>query len=294
MTESLSVIDRLGYCTIRIECKLGGGRIATGTGFFFEFNVEVRGTVPAIVTNRHIIEGASLGRLRFTTKKKDGTPYNGNYYTFNLNGFEERWIGHPEGIDLCIMPIAPIVEEIKKKGISLFYIPFNRSHVPSMEALAELKAVEDIIMVGYPNGLWDSTNNLPIFRKGITATHPKFNYNGKEEFLIDAACFPGSSGSPVLHLNVGNYEKGGFLYIGDRVMLMGVLYAGPYYTVNGDIQIQNVPTVQKPVAVSRIPNNLGVIINSNKILDFEKMLTSDVNGKLSGYLMFHSSLRKKK
>jgi len=60
-------------------------------------------------------------------------------------------------------------------------------------------------MVGYPIGLWDEKNNYPIFRKGITATHPANDYNGKSEFMIDAACFPGSSGSPVYIIDELNY-----------------------------------------------------------------------------------------
>lgn len=66
-------------------------------------------------------------------------------------------------------------------------------------------------MIGYPNGLWDSQNNLPIIRRGITATSVKKDYNGKKEFLIDAAVFPGSSGSPVFIFNEGSYSvPGGF------------------------------------------------------------------------------------
>jgi len=44
-------------------------------------------------------------------------------------------------------------------------------------------------MIGYPSGLWDTKNNLPIVRKGITATTPYFDYNGKREFLVDIAAF---------------------------------------------------------------------------------------------------------
>lgn len=148
-------------------------------------------------------------------------------------------------------------------------------------------------MVGYPNGLWDKTNNLPIFRKGITATHPKYDYNGREEFLIDAACFPGSSGSPVLHLDVGNYVRSGILYRGDRVTLLGILYAGPHYTISGEIEIINVPTVQKPVALTRIPNNLGIIIKSHKILDFQKNIVNNDTALLD-FMIFHSAAKRTK
>ena len=38
---------------------------------------------------------------------------------------------------------------------------------------------------------------MPITRTGITATSFSLDYQGKSEFVIDAACFPDSSGSPV-------------------------------------------------------------------------------------------------
>ena len=40
-------------------------------------------------------------------------------------------------------------------------------------------------MIGYPNGLWDKVNGLPFFKRGMTATHPYINYNGREEFVMD-------------------------------------------------------------------------------------------------------------
>lgn len=280
MVNSLSLVDKLAYSTVRIECKNRNRETGTGTGFFYDLDLYDGARLPVIITTKHAIKGAVLGRLRFTTATNDGMPNNGNYFTFSLGKFEERWIPHPDpDIDLCIMPMAPIVRELEKKRISIFYLPFDGSSLPQKETPESLSAIENIIMVGYPNGIWDKANNLPIFRKGITATHPGFDYNGKEEFLIDAACFPGSSGSPVLRLNGG-------------VMLLGVLYAGPQYTINGDIEIVNVPTIQKTMALSRIPNNLGVVIKSKKIREFERILTPNVVEELSDFLLFHSLYKK--
>ena len=42
-------------------------------------------------------------------------------------------------------------------------------------------AVEDIMMIGYPNALWDSEHNMPIIRKGITATPVWLDHNGKKD-----------------------------------------------------------------------------------------------------------------
>jgi hypothetical protein len=82
-----------------------------------------------------------------------------------------------------------------------------------------------------------------------------------------------SSGSPVFIFNEGGYrDKKGNMYMGsNRVILLGILYAGPQHTAQGDIQIIDVPTGERPVAISRIPNNLGLIIKSERILELEEL-----------------------
>ncbi|MCQ2259176.1 MAG: serine protease [Bacteroidaceae bacterium] len=182
------------------------------------------------------------------------------------------WIMHPSAdVDLCVLPTNPLLEAAKKNGKHLFYRHFDNTIIPNEIQKESLDAVEEINMVGYPNGLWYSINNMPIIRKGITATNYNIDYNGKKEFLIDAACFPGSSGSPVLICNVGGYrdKQGNLKWGSSRVYLLGILYAGPQLTVTGDIQIVTIPTAQqRAMSVSHIPNNLGYIIKSERILDF--------------------------
>jgi len=127
-----------------------------------------------------------------------------------------------------------------------FYINIDENLLPSEKLLGDLTALEEILMLGYPVGLWDTVNNMPIFRKGITATHPNLNYDGKDEFLIDAACYPGSSGSPVFLYNLGNYSnRQGGTVIGTRIALPGILYAGPQFSVEGEIKVLPIPTQMK-------------------------------------------------
>lgn len=277
MSGQLSITEKLMYSTIRIECDLGNGKCSTGTGFLFNFLDDGDSHIPCLVTNKHVVRGAIKGSFRFTLKDDNGNPINDKHEIFNFNYFEDMWIMHPdEGTDLCIMPIAPIINNASERNIKLFYVALDNSLIPSIEELEELTAMEDVVMIGYPNGIWDSVNNSPIIRRGVTATHPKLNYEGREEFMIDAACFPGSSGSPVLLLNLGSYiSREGNINMGSsRIKLLGVLYAGPQHTATGEIQIINVPTRQEPISISRIPNNLGIIIKSNKILDFNQILKS--------------------
>lgn len=43
----------------------------------------------------------------------------------------------------------------------------------------------------------------------MIASHPKYNYNGNDVFIIDAQVFPGSSGSPVyIDLTFENFKNG--------------------------------------------------------------------------------------
>nr|DAY84889.1 MAG TPA: Trypsin-like peptidase domain [Caudoviricetes sp.] len=168
---------------------------------------------------------------------------------------------------------SPCLNQAKNCGVEIFYIPLNKSLLPNTEDIDMFRAVEDIVMVGYPNGLWDSINNKPIFRRGTTATHIKFDYNGKKEFLIDATCFPGSSGSPVFILNEGAFtDKNGNGYIGNKVYLIGVLYAGPQHTTSGEVKTIDAPTAQKDIVISTIPNNLGIIIKYERLLEIENIL----------------------
>lgn len=170
------------------------------------------------------------------------------------------------------MPIAPLLRDAQQTNTKFFFATLDKSLIPSAEEVEDMVGLENITMVGYPNGLWDRTNNLPIFRKGVLATDYKRDWNGRKEFLIDAACFPGSSGSPVMLFDVGSYQtrKGTFMGA-SRIKLLGVLYAGPQHTVEGEIKIVLVPTQQKAVTISGIPNNLGIIIKAEQLNAFEGM-----------------------
>ena len=111
------------------------------------------------------------------------------------------------------------------------------------------------------------------FRRGITATHTANDYNGKQEYMIDAACYPGSSGSPVFPFNVGNYvSKSGRTVIGSRFYFLGILYAGPQYTNRGEVIVVDIPTKTETITKSNIPANLGYVIKSQKLFDFDEIL----------------------
>jgi len=281
MAPSLSIAEQLAHSTVRLECSNNAGDISTGTGFFYAFARNGNVSVPAIVTNKHVIEGSTRGKFVLTVRGSDGGPVVGKTVVVQLDNFEKRWLPHPDStVDLCAMPIAPLLREAQVKGFEVFHVQLDSSIVPTDAELQALDLVEDVTMVGYPNGLWDTTNNLPIFRRGATATHPGIDWNGKQEFLIDAACFPGSSGSPVFLFNKSGFaDKSGAFNVGQaRLKLLGILYAGPQHVAGGQIAVVPVPTSAKPVVLTAIPLNLGIIIKAKALAAFETQFATVAAG----------------
>ena len=149
--------------------------------------------------------------------------------------YTTNWIFHSTK-DLCFCFINPVFEKVRQTtGKDVFYIANDKSIIATRPKLETLSALEELVMVGYPIGLWDFKNNLPIFRRGYTASHPAIDFNKNGIGVVDMACFPGSSGSPIYILNENGYsDKNGNTYLGaKRIILIGILYAGPQYNAQG-------------------------------------------------------------
>ncbi len=271
MSEFIHPITQLVHSTVRIECTDSQNRISSGSGYIFMFCETEETAIPCVVTNKHVTEGAIRGVFHLTLKNEDGAPALGRHEAVVLDELEKYCIPHPiDAIDLVAFPIGPILNSASKEGRAYYFVPLGKQVLASSELLESLPPMEEIVMIGYPNGLWDQLHNLPIIRKGITATHPKLKLNGKPEFLIDAACFPGSSGSPVFLANIGSYvSPDGALCAGSRIALLGTLYAGPQHSTSGEIIVVDVPTDTKQISVGNIPNNLGYVIQASELLVLE-------------------------
>jgi len=270
---SLGLMEQLTHSTVRIETNLHGGGVSTGTGFYMRFLEKEGNCVPVIVTNKHVIANANVGKFHVTLATTDGLPESGKHQQFQFSNFEQQCIKHPDpNVDLAAFLIGPLLNQVQQSDGKLFYVPLQTDLIPSDEERTSYSSMEDIVMIGYPNGIWDAKNNLPVIRKGITATHAGVSWNGRCEFLTDIASFPGSSGSPVFLANIGGYmDNKGNTYMGThRIRLLGVHYAGAMHTASGEIIIVAAPTSNVPVPITQIPNNIGVAINSNKILGLEK------------------------
>jgi len=81
---NLSISEQLCYCTVRIECKNDIGQTSTGTGFFFSFKISDNETIPIVVTNKHVVNGMTVGQFLMTTSDQNGAPVNTNHFSVTL------------------------------------------------------------------------------------------------------------------------------------------------------------------------------------------------------------------
>jgi hypothetical protein len=144
----------------------------------------------------------------------------------------------------------------------------NDSWLPDQDLRSYLRVVEPILMVGYPNGIWDEAHNLPVVRDGKTSSHPLLNWNNTSSFVVDTAVFGGSSGSPIFLYEDGMYRTGANGYTpGSRTALLGILWGGPVVSVRGELQPEPIPTGAGEVPVIRSMMNLGFAVKADALLE---------------------------
>ncbi|MDO3644907.1 serine protease [Mucilaginibacter sp. L3T2-6] len=278
-SQNLSLSELLVNSTIRIECHgdtvINGQRIpftSTGSGFFFQFAIG-KDTIPCIVTNYHVIKGSISGVLRFT-EDLNRRPNYGHIITQTVTNFSQRWVKHPTE-DLAIMALNPIISDIVKTGKDPFRVVFNETDLPTQAELDGYTAIEEALMIGYPVGFWDSVNNLPVVRKGLTATPIYLNYSGQPHFLLDIPIFPGSSGSPVVLYNQGSYgTRQGGLVVGSRLKLIGINVQSINAPVLGEVNLNNNQHIS---TTTNIPINVAIVIKASELLAFKPILTNIIS-----------------
>lgn len=281
MKKKLSTTEQLQYSTFRIEGEDKHGNGITGTGFFFNIleEREDKKQFLVMITNKHVVENMEKGRIHFTLADSDGNPMDTSHQIIETHNFKNYWKPHPDpNVDLCASPLNINISILFGIGKVPFLIPIDRKFIPSKEELDQLNAIEDLTMIGYPNGIWDKVNNQPIIRRGITATHPNKDYMGEKKFIADIATFPGSSGSPVFIFNESSYTtKDNNIHIGkSRLYLMGVVHAVFMHTSAGEITTHAIPANNKYISIHQTPNNLGIVIKSEMLLDFEDVFKKEL------------------
>jgi hypothetical protein len=269
-----TIAEQLLFTTLRIETRSALGH-GTGTGFVFNY-AHGGQQYPFVVTNKHVVKNALDGSVYFHKGTGD-KPSLGSAHRIEIDNFENAWQGHDDpDIDVAVMPLAPLLESMSQSGIAPFYRSIDRSLTASPELIEQLDALEEVVFIGYPNGIWDTTNFLPIFRKGTTATPIGVDFQGKKQFLVDASVFPGSSGSPVFLYNKGMYsDRKGNTTIGTRLSFLGVIASVFFREDINQIALIPEQAASTPVAIAREMIDLGIVFKAHTVLEAVEQLLKE-------------------
>ena len=271
--EDFSLSNQHMLNTVRILAQRKNGLRSVGTGFMHKF-CEIGGeAIQCVVTNRHVIAESVSCELVFRSRKLDATdaPVVPSTIRFE-EGFEERWFKHPDDhADLAVLPISNEFRQMLQNGYTPLFKATQLSQLVNDDTAAKLNAVEEILMVGYPNGLWDTKNNLPIARRGITASPVSVDWNGRNEFLIDCSVYPGSSGSPIYLFSPSGTRLSPEhkLLPTNQIVLLGVVKSVFLHNVRGEVQTRPAPTISEVKEIP-IPNDLGICTRADELLYFEE------------------------
>jgi hypothetical protein len=268
------ILDDIRYSTTKLLVTTNSGTERIGTGFFFHLNKDEQYVWPLLVTNKHMIKDWKSISLNILKADQEGNPIIGESETLTIENSNGSWISHPN-VDLSVFPIKSLIEQKREAGIILYCKFIPEELIPTKDNINTISSIEDILMIGYPDGMSDSKNNLPIVRRGITATDYKIDYEGKKEFLIDASIFKGSSGSPILICNIGSFNNAnGELCLGNRIKFLGVQYRGEFSKYKQNIFVKNKEDkfVNAPDILSAYFNDLGFCVKSECLLDFKSEL----------------------
>lgn len=272
-----SASERLLFSTVKIESIENNSVSGSGTGFFYELHYNQK-KYEFIVTNKHVVHGFQKGQIKIHVCKKDPNGLDlsepsGKFISINIPDMPNSWYIH-DNLDLAIMSMNRVVTPVNELGFQVLRGTTSSDCVLGDQKLKDLFASENILMVGYPVGLIDEKNNLPLMRRGSTASHPMIDYSGTPVGIIDIGCFPGSSGSPIYICDENPYtDKIKQQVLRNRLILLGLLYAGPQMSVNGEISVENIPTTTISAKTStKIMVHLGYYIKAQQIDNFCKLI----------------------
>lgn len=263
----VSISEKMMFSTARLECEDG----SAGTGFFFNYNIEGK-IVPILITNKHVVKDNPKERMLFHLHLCDVDNPTVPLDESIAVSYNTNWVFHSKH-DLCFTYVNPLFEEVNKlTGKKVFSVPITEDLIYDNMKLETLSALEQVVMVGYPNGLWDQMHNYPLFRRGYTSVHPAIDFNRDGVGVVDMACINGSSGSPIFILDEKGYiDKNTQCFnLSERIIFLGVLFAGPQKIEIGDVVDVDIDEKlqQKTVSIGKSLINLGYYIKSYELNEF--------------------------
>jgi hypothetical protein len=254
--------DRFFYAVVRIESG-PPDRPFIGNGFF----LTARSSEPNagsiyLVTNRHVVRPFNQGRL-ILHRGADASepalaPHSGNVVSMTIQDWSTGWVDHPEPtVVVSVLNVGAIYAWARENHQPIFLTSFRQEDVAAGGTLSNLDSLEEVFYVAHPEGVWDEAHNLPILRRGTTASPAFESFGGRPGFLVDGAIHFGVSGSPVIAIKERFPASMATVGFPPQVHLLGIL-SEAFETTGYERPISTeIPGRRSDLVKWRMPMNLG-------------------------------------
>lgn len=262
--------DFMANATVRLNINKELGSW-TGTGFFYRFQNGKKPLQAAyvVLTARHLIDGACSVEMTIPTSE-NGTRVPTKRVVVTYEKKNIRMFNHPDpAVDIGAILISGEIDRLRSIGTEPYICALDETYLADDAFYSNERQLDPVVMVGYPDGMVDDVNLQPIFRRGVYATAPSLDYQGKKEFLLDIPNYGGSSGSPVFRFDEGMFNNRGrgcgtTITMGSRLVLAGISYDG----------IGCAPERKETVIVAGAPNSVAWVIKVQRIRELEAAFLS--------------------
>lgn len=178
--------------TVQVEQPLGDGTRTVGTGFLISDPTPDGHPRTILVTANHVFRKmpGPIATIGFRVENADGSWRYDPEPLKIRDGTKELWIHHPDRDVAAIEIDAP--PEFAKAAIPEKWLGGDDAF-----ARYALEPGDEMLALGFPEGLSANTAGFPILRSGRVASYPLAPSTAFPTFLLDFNVFPGNSGGPV-------------------------------------------------------------------------------------------------
>lgn len=220
-------IDAIALSSTPIVLLQDQTPVSLGTGFFFAHPIAEGQFVISLVTNYHVVTGSAPRRrqppkgnaIQFEIRRADVDVVKVTRVRFPLltSDGKKTWLSCPTfpEADVAVVPL-PLNQgmfETAPYCLDQATMDFDLTPFPG----------QSVSIVGYPWGLSDRVNKLPLWKTGHIASEPELDFDGDPKFLVDVTGRKGMSGAPVFAGHMHPYlTRSGQLRYKSSGKLLGV------------------------------------------------------------------------
>jgi hypothetical protein len=189
---SMDMASHLMSATVEVEQPLADGRHMVGTGFLISDPAPDGRPRTILVTANHVLDKmpGREAHIGYRVQGKDGAwTYDPTPLAIRASGGKALWTRNPTNDVAAIEVVAP--PEFARAAIPLAWLADG-----NVFARASVGPGDEMMVLGYPQGLSANTAGFPILRSGRIAS-PIDAVAVSPTFLLDFHVFPGNSGGPV-------------------------------------------------------------------------------------------------